>query len=184
MEPPQCCGNCTGEPFCSSKSGNCYTQKKKSYYANCWLQLRWEPDLGKCLSVDHDIFENGRRMQTWDCDESGARFSVNTTLQAHADWIRAAHKDWMPSGTFVVSVKNDAPTNGTRVVLSRIDVDNLKQKWIVEPVGRSYSQVMLKSNANRSQCMVVKDKNAFDGQRVEIRSCSSAGSNAIWQLSY
>merc|ERR1712151_1057480 len=123
-------------------------------------------------------------MQTWDCDESGARFSLNTTPQAHADWIRAAHQDWVPSGTFVVGVKNDAPTDGTRVVLRSIDADNLKQQWIAEPVGRSHTQVMLKSHANSSQCMVVKDKKAFNGQRVEVRSCSSAGSNAIWQLSY
>merc|ERR1711881_617931 len=35
--PPKrsCCSKCSGEPFCSPKSGNCYDTKKNDYYESC-----------------------------------------------------------------------------------------------------------------------------------------------------
>jgi len=135
-------------------------------------QLRWAPDSKYCMSVDGNVFGNGRKMQLWECSAG---------MGQYFDYVPTEPSTLLRSAAapgFCVVVDGNQNHNGAKVQLWQCDPSSQAQHWIMK--GHGYQSVLLKSAAFPGKCLVVNGNRGVNGNKLQIWDCHGDKEFKLW----
>jgi len=148
-------------------------------------QVQWIADPRYCISVDKNDFQNGKKLQLWECVDSSSQKFDFSPEEGPESQLRVANA---PSKC--VAVEGNSGDNGTRIELQDCNEYVLAHKWLRHwSCGKNVPQfecdtpsearlrvgrgdyLMIKNAAFPDKCLVVDWNKGKDGAILQLWDC-------------
>jgi len=161
-----------GQECCSGSmryqaNGGAWCKAQSSQPPNGFM-LAWSPNPNFCMSVQHNTFQNGQRVQLWHCHDS--------TTGQHFQFADAASGSLIQPSVapgFCVVVSSNKDKDGAKVQLWQCDSSILAQHWI-------RNGGTLRNAAYPDMCLVVNGNRGYDGNELQLWSCDGDEEYKEW----
>jgi len=132
------------------------------------FMLTWSPNPNFCMSVQHNTFQNGQRVQLWHCHDSitGQHFQF-------ADAASGSLIQPSVAPGFCVVVSSNKDKDGAKVQLWQCDSSILAQQWI-------RNGGTLRNAAYPDMCLVVNGNRGYNGNELQLWSCDGDDEYKEW----
>jgi len=169
---------CADGEVCTAGTGSCETNPSSS-----GIPLQWAHDSSFCMSVVDNEFQNGQKMQLWECaGGSGQHFDFNNNGENTLLKLSAAPE-------YCVVIDGNADVNGADIQLWHCDSLVEEQQWTPQHCGMQcpYGNVAnpselttLRNAAFPDKCIVVDGNVAKNGARIQLWSCDGDADYKMW----
>merc|ERR1711988_947843 len=133
-------------------------------------EFRWMFDQSYCMSVVDNVFQNGQKMQLWECaGGSGQYFDYSPYHHSMPALLKVAEYP-----EYCVVINNNDNYDGAAIQLWECDGSVQAQQWYVDPSGK------IVNAAYTDKCLVVDSNRGQNGQHLQLWSCSGDEQYKTW----
>merc|ERR1711988_508855 len=133
-------------------------------------EFRWMFDQSYCMSVVDNVFQNGQKMQLWECaGGSGQYFDYSPYHHSMPALLKVAEYP-----EYCVVINNNDNYDGAFIQLWECDDAVQAQQWYVDPSGK------IVNAAYTDKCLVVDSNRGANGQHLQLWSCNGDEQYKTW----
>jgi len=128
-----------------------------------------------CMSVEGNTFQNGQKLQLWQCADGLGQFFQYDGDAGAGVLIRAA-----AASAFCVVIDGNSGKNGAQIQLWQCDPQEPVQRWIPQGCGMQCPFVTLRNAAFQDKCLVVDANVGKDGNKLQLWDCQGSDELKQW----
>lgn len=126
------------------------------------------------MSVRHNNFQNGERVQLWSCDASASGQHFQFTNGGNSNSFTSLLQVSAASEFCVVSANSDQ--NGAQIQLGQCEAGNLAQLWTQKPTSAG---MQLRNAASPNMCLVHRPDYS---KTIELLACDDNEGYNSWSM--